>query len=121
MESPKTASGALGNFLQRLQARVARLEERGSIAGRMIDQTLIELLEGAQHLRNVFIVGATTRPEVMDSSIFKPSRFDELIYVPLPDRKSRSAIFKVKLSNAPVSKVDLISIIALSLFQTVHL
>lgn len=58
--------------------------------------------------KNVFIIGATNRPDIIDPAVLRPGRLDQLIYIPLPDEKSRSNIFKSALRKSPISKdVDL--------------
>ena len=48
------------------------------------------------------------RPDIIDSAILRPGRLDQLIYIPLPDLKSRMAILKANLRKSPVAKdVDL--------------
>ena len=58
--------------------------------------------------KNVFIIGATNRPDIIDPAILRPGRLDQLIYIPLPDDKSRVSILKSNLRKTPVAKaVDL--------------
>jgi len=58
--------------------------------------------------KNVFVIGATNRPEQLDAALCRPGRLDQLIYVPLPDEASRAQILKAQLRNTPVSPdVDL--------------
>lgn len=56
-------------------------------------------------LFSVFIIGATNRPDIIDSAILRPGRLDQLIYIPLPDENSRIAILKANLRKSPVAKV----------------
>jgi transitional endoplasmic reticulum ATPase len=51
----------------------------------------------------VFVIGATNRPDILDPAVIRPGRLDQLIYIPLPDLKSRVAIFKAALRKAPVA------------------
>ena len=53
----------------------------------------------------VFIIGATNRPDIIDSAILRPGRLDQLIYIPLPDDNSRVAILKANLRKSPVAQV----------------
>lgn len=55
--------------------------------------------------KNVFIIGATNRPDIIDPAILRPGRLDQLIYIPLPDEKSRISILKANLRKSPISKV----------------
>jgi transitional endoplasmic reticulum ATPase len=65
-------------------------------------------MDGMGAKKNVFIIGATNRPDIIDSAILRPGRLDQLIYIPLPDEKSREAILKSALRKSPVAKdVDL--------------
>ena len=58
--------------------------------------------------KNVFIIGATNRPDIIDPAILRPGRLDQLIYIPLPDDGSRISILKANLRKTPVSKtIDL--------------
>jgi len=46
------------------------------------------------------------RPDIIDSAILRPGRLDQLIYIPLPDDKSRIAIMKANLRKSPVAKAS---------------
>lgn len=58
--------------------------------------------------KNVFVIGATNRPEQLDAALVRPGRLDTLVYVPLPDQDSREGILKAQLRKTPVAPdVDL--------------
>jgi transitional endoplasmic reticulum ATPase len=80
----------------------------GSEAGdRVINQILTEI-DGVGARKNVFVIGATNRPDILDPAVIRPGRLDQLIYIPLPDLKSRIAIFQAALRKAPMDpNVDL--------------
>jgi transitional endoplasmic reticulum ATPase len=79
----------------------------GGAADRVINQILTEM-DGVGQKKSVFIIGATNRPDIIDSAIMRPGRLDQLIYIPLPDHKSRHAVLKSVLRKSPISKdVDL--------------
>jgi transitional endoplasmic reticulum ATPase len=59
-------------------------------------------IDGVGARKNVFVIGATNRPDILDPAVIRPGRLDQLIYIPLPDLKSRIAIFKAQLRKAPV-------------------
>lgn len=42
-------------------------------------------MDGMSQKKNVFIIGATNRPDIIDPAILRPGRLDQLIYIPLPD------------------------------------
>ncbi|MGC9009962.1 MAG: CDC48 family AAA ATPase [Sulfolobales archaeon] len=73
----------------------------------IVSQLLAEI-DGIEPMRNVFIIGATNRPDLLDPALFRPGRFDKLIYVPPPDYNSRIEIFKVHTRKMPLADdVDL--------------
>lgn len=81
--------------------------DAGGAADRVINQILTEM-DGMSDKKNVFIIGATNRPDIIDPAILRPGRLDQLIYIPLPDKGSRTAILKANLRKSPVAKdVDL--------------
>jgi len=81
--------------------------DAGGASDRVINQILTEM-DGMGAKKNVFIIGATNRPDIIDPAILRPGRLDQLIYIPLPDDGSRLAILKSNLRKSPVSKdVDL--------------
>ena len=83
----------------------------GSEAGdRVINQILTEI-DGVGARKSVFVIGATNRPDILDNAITRPGRLDQLIYIPLPDYKSRLSIFKANLRKSPVEPdVDLVQL-----------
>jgi transitional endoplasmic reticulum ATPase len=89
------------------KARGSSLGDAGGAADRVINQILTEM-DGMGKKKSVFIIGATNRPDIIDPAILRPGRLDQLIYIPLPDLPSRSAILKSVLRKSPVAKdVDL--------------
>uniref|UniRef100_A0AAY4B9H8 Transitional endoplasmic reticulum ATPase n=1 Tax=Denticeps clupeoides TaxID=299321 RepID=A0AAY4B9H8_9TELE len=89
------------------KARGGNVGDGGGAADRVINQILTEM-DGMSSKKNVFIIGATNRPDIIDPAILRPGRLDQLIYIPLPDEKSRMAILKANLRKSPISKdVDL--------------
>ena len=75
----------------------------GSGAGdRVLNQLLTEM-DGAGQKKNLFFIGATNRPDILDEALIRPGRLDQLIYIPLPDKGSRVNIFKANLRKSPVA------------------
>uniref|UniRef100_A0A672T1Q6 Transitional endoplasmic reticulum ATPase n=1 Tax=Sinocyclocheilus grahami TaxID=75366 RepID=A0A672T1Q6_SINGR len=85
------------------KARGGNVGDGGGAADRVINQILTEM-DGMSSKKNVFIIGATNRPDIIDPAILRPGRLDQLIYIPLPDEKSRIAILKANLRKSPISK-----------------
>ncbi|KAJ8356608.1 hypothetical protein SKAU_G00194020 [Synaphobranchus kaupii] len=89
------------------KARGGGAGDAGGAADRVINQILTEM-DGMTNKKNVFIIGATNRPDIIDPAILRPGRLDQLIYIPLPDLPSRSAILTANLRKSPIARdVDL--------------
>ncbi len=75
------------------------------------EQTLNALLvemDGFDTQEGVIIIAATNRPDVLDSALMRPGRFDRQIVIDMPDIKGREEILKVHARNVKISKdVDL--------------
>lgn len=96
------------------KARGGNVGDAGGAADRVINQILTEM-DGMSSKKNVFIIGATNRPDIIDPAILRPGRLDQLIYIPLPDEKSRVAILKANLRKSPLAPdVDLNFIASIS-------
>ena len=70
---------------------------------RVINQLLTEI-DGVGSKKNVFVVGATNRPDIIDAALMRPGRLDQLMYIPMPDYGSRLAILKATFRKATLSK-----------------
>ncbi|XP_072173004.1 transitional endoplasmic reticulum ATPase [Diadema setosum] len=89
------------------KSRGGNVGDAGGASDRVINQVLTEM-DGMGAKKNVFIIGATNRPDIVDPAILRPGRLDQLIYIPLPDEPSRSSILRANLRKSPVSEeVDL--------------
>jgi len=73
-----------------------------------LNQLLVEM-DGFNTTTNVVVLAATNRLDILDQALLRPGRFDRQIYVPAPDIKGRSSIFKVHLASlkTQVNKDDL--------------
>lgn len=88
--------------------------DAGGAGDRVINQLLTEM-DGVGAKKNIFFVGATNRPEILDEALLRPvnifliqGRLDQLIYIPLPDQPSRLGVLKANLRKTPIAKdVDL--------------
>mmetsp|Transcript_8538 Transcript_8538/g.16477 ORF Transcript_8538/g.16477 Transcript_8538/m.16477 type:complete len:741 (-) Transcript_8538:177-2399(-) len=70
---------------------------------RVINQLLTEI-DGVGAKKNVFVVGATNRPDIIDAALMRPGRLDQLMYIPMPDYGSRLAILKATFKKAKLGK-----------------
>lgn len=73
------------------------------VTERVISQILTEL-DGLEELRDVTVIGATNRPDMIDQALLRPGRFDKLLYVPVPDLEARKEIFQIHLRQKPLAK-----------------
>jgi len=77
------------------------------VSERAISQLLTEM-DGITTLQDIVVIAATNRPDMVDSAVLRPGRFDRLTYVPEPDDKSRLQIFKIYTKGMPLCKdIDL--------------
>lgn len=77
------------------------------VTERVISQILTEL-DGLEELKDVVVVAATNRPDMIDKALLRPGRFDRLIYVRAPEEKERGEIFRIHLKGKPLGgDVDL--------------
>merc|ERR1712156_1407471 len=89
------------------KSRGGSVGDAGGAADRVINQVLTEM-DGMGAKKNIFIIGATNRPDIIDGAILRPGRLDQLIYIPLPDEGSRMSILKARLRKSPLDPdVDL--------------
>ncbi|KXB07799.1 hypothetical protein AKJ58_01725, partial [candidate division MSBL1 archaeon SCGC-AAA385D11] len=82
--------------------RGARIGDSG-VGERVISQLLTEL-DGLEKLKNVVVIGATNRPELIDPALLRPGRFDRIIMTPAPDEKARREIFKIHTERIPLAE-----------------
>jgi len=96
-------------FLDELDALAPK---RGSYDGSRVTETVVNQLltsiDGLEQLSDLVIIGATNRPDIIDPSLLRPGRFDELLLVGPPDKEAREEIFKIHTRNMPLTEdVDL--------------
>ncbi|WP_433648804.1 AAA family ATPase [Micromonospora zamorensis] len=79
----------------------------GGTTDRVVAALLTEL-DGVETLRNVVVVGATNRPDLVDPALLRPGRLGRLVYVPPPDGPARSEILRAASRQVPLAPdVDL--------------
>ncbi|MBT6073991.1 MAG: ATP-dependent zinc metalloprotease FtsH [Gammaproteobacteria bacterium] len=76
-----------------------------------LNQLLVEM-DGFEDNAGVIVIAATNRPDVLDSALLRPGRFDRQVVVPLPDVRGREQILKVHMRKVPLDKNVKPSIIA---------
>lgn len=93
-------------------ARGSSQGDAGGAGDRVMNQLLTEI-DGVGAKKNVFFIGATNRPELLDEALLRPGRLDQLIYIPLPDLPARQGILEATLKKSPVASNVPLSFVAL--------
>src|SRR6266540_2755111 len=86
--------------------------ETGGYGGsaRMLSQLLTEM-DGVQEMQGVVVIAATNRADMIDTALLRPGRFDKIVYVPNPDKKTRVRILEIHTKGKPLSRgIDLAKI-----------
>jgi transitional endoplasmic reticulum ATPase len=79
----------------------------GGTTDRVVAALLTEM-DGVESLRNVVVIAATNRPDLVDSALLRPGRLERLIYVPPPDADARAEILRASAKTVPLAPdVDL--------------
>jgi transitional endoplasmic reticulum ATPase len=81
------------------------------VTERVISQILTEL-DGLEELKDVVVLGATNRLDMIDPALLRPGRFDKLLNVPVPDLEARKEILKIHLRKKPLAKDVNVDILA---------
>ncbi|KAJ3269097.1 hypothetical protein HDV01_001870 [Terramyces sp. JEL0728] len=97
-------------FLDEVDALVGK---RGFTSGKSGDSvqerilsTLLNEMDGIELAKDVLVVGATNRPDMVDAALLRPGRFDKVVLVPAPDHKARKEILQVFTKNMPIDTLD---------------
>ncbi len=92
-------------FFDEVDALAGRrgVEQGTKVTERVLNQLLAEI-DGLEGLKDVTIIGATNRPDMLDPALLRPGRFDRIILADVPDEESRTKIFEVHLKNTPLAK-----------------
>ncbi|WP_164117561.1 CDC48 family AAA ATPase [Sphingorhabdus sp. Alg239-R122] len=101
-------------FIDEIDSLVPSRGKRGAASSGVTDRvvnTLLSEMDGLEELQSVVLIGATNRPNLVDPALLRPGRFDELVYVTVPDEKGRRRILGIHTDEMPLAKdVDLDSI-----------
>ena len=79
------------------------METGTKVTERVLNQMLAEM-DGIEDLSNVVVIAATNRPDMLDSALLRPGRFDRILLVGSPDKEGREMIFKIHTSKMPLAK-----------------
>ena len=91
-------------FFDELDALVPkRSQENNNSSERVVNQLLTEM-DGLEDRKQIFIIAATNRPDIIDPAMLRPGRLDKLLYVPLPDYNDRCSILETITKNLKLEK-----------------
>ncbi|MFD4404046.1 AAA family ATPase [Nocardia sp. NPDC058499] len=96
-------------FLDEVDALAPRRgQSSDSGVGDRVVAALLTELDGVEPLRDVVVLGATNRPELIDPALLRPGRLERLVFVPPPDAQAREAILQTAGRSVPLTEsVDL--------------
>jgi len=78
-------------------------ESGTKVTERVLNQMLAEM-DGLEDLKDILVIAATNRPDLLDTAVLRPGRFDRILLVNAPDEKGRLEILKVHTSKMPLAK-----------------
>ncbi len=88
--------------------------KRGANSGSHVTETVVNQLltemDGLEEMQDVVVIAASNRPDIIDTSLLRPGRFDRMILATVPDEKTRMEIFKVHTKGMPLKNVSLESL-----------
>lgn len=103
-------------FLDEVDALAPRRgQSSDSGVGDRVVAALLTELDGVEPMRDVVVLGATNRPDLIDPALLRPGRLERLVYVPPPDASARAEILRCAARNTPLSSTVDIDAIAVEL------
>lgn len=91
-------------FLDEIDALAPRRgQSSDSGVGDRVVAALLTELDGAEPLRDVVVLGATNRPDLIDPALLRPGRLERLVFVPPPDADARAAILRTSSKSVPLA------------------
>ncbi|WP_278313853.1 AAA family ATPase [Lolliginicoccus levis] len=92
-------------FIDEIDAMVPRRGQSSDsgVSDKVVAALLTEL-DGAEPLRDVIVLGATNRPELIDPAVLRPGRLERLVFVPPPDAEARTAILRAAGASIPLAE-----------------
>ncbi|MFC1690653.1 CDC48 family AAA ATPase [Nanoarchaeota archaeon] len=75
------------------------------VTERVVNQMLTEI-DGLEEMQDVVVIAATNRPDIIDTALLRPGRFDRLIPIGIPDEKTRKEVFNVHIGEMPIKDVS---------------
>ncbi len=76
-------------------------EQGTKVTERVLNQMLAEM-DGLEDLKDILVIGATNRPDMLDPALLRPGRFDKILLVTSPKEKGRENILQIHTKNMPI-------------------
>jgi len=87
---------------------IGKARDKSGDTGLNVVATLLNELDGIEELKDVFIIGATNRPDILDTALVRKGRFDEHIHIGLPTLEARLQILQIHTRKKPMAQdIDL--------------
>ncbi|PGG99290.1 hypothetical protein AJ80_09390 [Polytolypa hystricis UAMH7299] len=90
-------------FFDEIDAIASRRGDPGSHSGVNVLTTLLNEMDGVEELKNVLVVAATNKPEVLDPALMRPGRLDNILYIGPPDLQAREEIFTIWCNKSEIA------------------
>ncbi|MCL2786111.1 MAG: CDC48 family AAA ATPase [Methanomassiliicoccaceae archaeon] len=94
-------------FFDEMDSIAPRRGASGSSNWEKVVNQLLTSMDGIESLKNVMVMGATNRPDMIDPALLRPGRFDKMILIGQPDLAARVKILEVHTKDMPLKDVDL--------------
>ncbi len=83
------------------------VEQGTKVTERVLNQILAEI-DGLEDLKDILVIGATNRPDLLDPALLRPGRFDRILLVNAPSEEGRKMVLEIHTKKMPLAKnVDL--------------
>ncbi len=79
------------------------MDQGTKVTERVLNQLLAEM-DGLEDLNDVLVIGATNRPDMLDTALLRPGRFDKILLVNAPEEEGRLEILKIHTKKMPLAK-----------------
>ncbi|CAG8550876.1 5396_t:CDS:10, partial [Paraglomus occultum] len=90
-------------FFDELDALCPRRDDSKSESSARVVNTLLTELDGLENRKQVYVIAATNRPDIIDPAMMRPGRLDKLLYVELPTAPERQEILRTLTAKTPLA------------------
>ncbi len=94
-------------FFDEIDALAGRrgMEQGTKVTERVLNQMLAEM-DGLEDLNDVLVIGATNRPDMLDTALLRPGRFDKILLINAPEEEGRIQVLKIHTKKMPIGEAD---------------